>query len=142
MARKRRNVLLIGAGLGILAAAWAMRSRKAAAAGRPGLIRPTKPGPPKGAIDIDPSAPEGHQEVFANYKQFVDGCFERGAGLDQEDLDLAVRTLKLCAMDEMFPNHAWPPDATAHQWQHNVWNDLDFLAYVQGKFQTPDIPGP
>ncbi len=140
MARKRRTALLLMVGLGVLGAALALRSRKAVAAppGKPDVIKPKKPGPPAPG----PTAPEGYREIFANYKQFVDGCFARGVGLDQSNFDLAVRTLRLCAMDEMFPDHTWPPEPTAHQWQRNLWSDADFAVYVQRKFQTPDVPGP
>lgn len=143
MARKRRTTLLLLVGLGALGAALALRSRKAVAAappGKPDVVKPKKPGPP--APVEDPTPPEGHREIFENYKAVVDGCFARGVGLDQQNIDLAIRELRLCAMDEMFPDHVWPPAPTAHQWQRNLWNDMDFRAYVQRKFQTPDVPGP
>ena len=143
MARKRRTLLWLGAGLGLIAAAYALRAPKKAAAatgpdrtGKTPVKKPPKPPPEAGP------APEGMLETFAGFREAVDGCFGDGAGVDAPNFDQAVRTLKMCALDRMFPTATWPPPPQAHQWQRNVWSDVDFTVYAHGKFKTPDVPGP
>ncbi len=142
MARKRRTLLWLGAGLGLIAAAYALRAPKKVAAAEGSFKQRRRTPVKKVEPKEDPTAPQDHTKIFANHRQFVDGCFERDVGLDQPNFDLAVRTLKMCALDEMFPDHAWPPGPDAHQWQRNVWSDVDFTVYAQGKFKTADVPGP
>lgn len=122
----------------------------AAGAGIYALTRPKKGAPPRARrpyiprpgpkkLGEPPRAPEGWGETLREgLADAVATCAARELPGEYTD---AVRVVRTCALDLLFPAYAWPPRAGDRQWKWNAWTDDALAGAIRAALQA-DVPGP